>query len=331
MTDSPQELLGPPDDDLAGELREKLSRWEASWEQGQADVPPILYHYTDAQGLLGIVELKELWASNAAFLNDSTELVYIKQVLDAVIAELREEHDLLLVNHFLDVVGRTFVRIVTEQFEIFLACFCEEGDQLSQWRGYPAVGGGYAVGFDGPELSQGRMLGKVIYDLNAQQELMRGLLSPCCEYLVACWDRAITQAAESPESERDATTSPMAEMTDALKLAGGLTAGNVTICSFYFKHPGFREEREWRLIRASAREREPPYSVTPSFRARTTGLVPYTPVRLGNESERPLAEVVVGPAAHPDLAALAARQLLESAGYDNASEIVRSSEIPLRV
>ena len=36
-------------------------------------VPPVLYHYTDAHGLYGIAQTKELWATNVSYLNDSQE------------------------------------------------------------------------------------------------------------------------------------------------------------------------------------------------------------------------------------------------------------------
>jgi len=36
----------------------------------------MLWHYTDASGLMGIVEHERLWATQTSFLNDSTELEY---------------------------------------------------------------------------------------------------------------------------------------------------------------------------------------------------------------------------------------------------------------
>lgn len=46
----------------------------------------MLFHYTTAEGLKGIVETNELWASSAYFLNDSAEVTYgygvLRQVLD---------------------------------------------------------------------------------------------------------------------------------------------------------------------------------------------------------------------------------------------------------
>jgi hypothetical protein len=40
----------------------------------------LLYHYTDAGGLMGILESQRLWASNAAYLNDPTELLHARSV-----------------------------------------------------------------------------------------------------------------------------------------------------------------------------------------------------------------------------------------------------------
>jgi hypothetical protein len=36
---------------------------------------------------------------------------------------------------------------------VYITCFCEDGDLLSQWRGY-ADPGGYAIGFDAAELEE---------------------------------------------------------------------------------------------------------------------------------------------------------------------------------
>jgi hypothetical protein len=63
-------------------LRAKHDEWDAAWQQRHIEADEeVLYHYTDAHGLLGIVQSRQLWASNAAFLNDSTEVTYIRGVL----------------------------------------------------------------------------------------------------------------------------------------------------------------------------------------------------------------------------------------------------------
>jgi hypothetical protein len=35
--------------------------------------PPILYHYTSQDGLLGILDSKSIWASKVQYLNDEQE------------------------------------------------------------------------------------------------------------------------------------------------------------------------------------------------------------------------------------------------------------------
>jgi hypothetical protein len=73
--------------------------------------------------------------------------------------------------------------------------------------------------------------------------------------------------------------------------------------------------------------------VTPAFRPSSTGLLAHTALSLvrDGDAEPPIARVIVGPGAHPDLAVSAAQQLLASEGYANSPEIVERSKIPLRV
>jgi hypothetical protein len=45
----------------------------------------VLYHYTSADGLKGIIENDELWATSAYYLNDSAEILYGYRVLHLAI------------------------------------------------------------------------------------------------------------------------------------------------------------------------------------------------------------------------------------------------------
>jgi hypothetical protein len=54
-------------------------------------VPPeLVYHYTDAAGLLGIISSGTLWATDIEFLNDAQELTYARAT---VLDELRARAD----------------------------------------------------------------------------------------------------------------------------------------------------------------------------------------------------------------------------------------------
>jgi len=104
----------------------------------------IIYHYTTISGLIGIVTHCELWASDSQFLNDGTELSYASNIFFAEVQKL----NLALVE---DGGGYSLAGSSLEEFRMFITCFCEDRDLLSQWRGYGADQG-YALGFDTDQL-----------------------------------------------------------------------------------------------------------------------------------------------------------------------------------
>src|ERR1700684_413334 len=155
---------------------QKHRTWEREWAARQAVGPDVLYHYTDAAGVLGIIERRELWASNAAFLNDSTELIYVRGVLQEVLAEFEagDEHSRAVARY-----GHSMLRGLSEWlYDVYVACFCENGDLLSQWRGYPRTGGGYSLGFDTRLLRHGNTAcRRVVYDADDQRNIIRRLFA----------------------------------------------------------------------------------------------------------------------------------------------------------
>ena len=40
--------------------------------------PRWLFHYTDHQGILGIIKTRAIWATEASYLNDSKEIYHLK-------------------------------------------------------------------------------------------------------------------------------------------------------------------------------------------------------------------------------------------------------------
>jgi hypothetical protein len=99
----------------------------------------ILYHYTDASGLMGILKNGSLWATNAGYLNDSLEF----EAGRVIYSEL-----------FGKETGEILDRFSANKF--YVVCFSSEGDLLSQWRGYANNGVGYSIGFNGKDLKKGR-------------------------------------------------------------------------------------------------------------------------------------------------------------------------------
>lgn len=320
---------------ILASLRANHAEWNAAWQQRHIEADQeVLYHYTDARGLLGIVQSRQLWASNAAFLNDSTEVTYIRGVLAEVAEQFRDEHAVTAdireyaasafagTGRFSPTEGRTasVISILESAptmaggvFDVYVSCFCAWGDLLSQWRGYPSSGGGYALGLRPESIRRGGgVLRRVIYDEETQRRLLYDLLAPIVEAV----------ASANPDEGKDLWDWLVRDHL-------GRVYASVEECSFCFKHPGFAEESEWRIVVLRARDpTQRPNDPPPDVRATRAGLLPYLKRSLEGDA---VAEVVVGPSSQPTLAADAAVQLLSIAGYENAREMVSHSAIPLRV
>lgn len=276
--------------------------------------PARLFHYTSHSGLLGILNSNVLWATNALYLNDSSELSYglslARALLDAIenpnelVKEfLRRGHELL----DLDVLvpGRQF----------YACCFCEDPDILSQWRAYTDRGGGYAIGFDMEDLTRAGVkpnlsLFPVDYGTGVNEELLAHDIKVLCEALLQC-------AQQSPGND-DVLVSAACE---DLKLA-------FIFRLFWLKHPGFAEEKEWRIL-ANFDSAD----VTRlKFRQGQTTFLPYVelePSAFGDSfAKLPIREVVHGPTAHPQLAAQALDALFKKNGF--TAPKIWGSTIPLR-
>src|SRR6266566_8124161 len=107
-------------------------------------MPALLYHYTGARGLQGIVTSNKLWATNVEFLNDESEMRYSRRVLTEVYTELVNETPEGLAKNTLRALGAMDDPWLSAQ--IFACCFCEHPDLLSMWRAYGSSGG-YSIGF----------------------------------------------------------------------------------------------------------------------------------------------------------------------------------------
>jgi hypothetical protein len=270
----------------------------------------VLFHYTSAEGLLGIIESKSLWASDPEFLNDARELKYGRDNLRAALLASADQADeagqagaefldgeyraklIRMGARYLDADGVKEERGPTLP-AVYVACFCEDGDLLSQWRGYGASGG-FAIGFratampdflvrdkgfteasaipDSPPVVKPELV-KVGYGHRAVKRMVGGIV-----------DTVPLRRDEGPPgvAGRDMAT-------------GVLIPGLASV-----KQEAFAEEKEWRLIvGGSSREG--------SFRAGPLGIVPYVHMEFPGDA---IAKVIVGPGDHSDLRRSGVERLL---------------------
>lgn len=116
----------------------------------------IVYHYTDTQAFKGVVENAAVWATDFRYLNDSGELVWtwaafverldqlVKQPGDHTAAYRAQLEALRLMN------ARDLMLF---DDAMFVACFSELRDEVTQWTGYGDKGRGLALGFDSDRIA----------------------------------------------------------------------------------------------------------------------------------------------------------------------------------
>lgn len=264
-------------------------------------LPDVLYHYTTADGLLGIMQTKTLWATSARYMNDASEIEYGR---DLVCHEIRRECDTESgtvrgwLSEFEGIVQRTHA-----QHETYIGCFCEADDLLSQWRAYGA-GRGFALAFHAAPLSriEHATIFRVEYHRPTQEAAVRQTLRIHID--------AFKDAVAAKNGERIAY------------LSGGL-ALLLSLWVVALKHPSFAEEREWRLT---------PF-VSPVKRVRSDRgwLRPYVEVSLLDKQRHrmPLHHITYGPSPHPELERRALQLIL--ADTDCADVPVLGSVVPLRI
>lgn len=298
----------------------------------------LLYHYTTAEGLKGIVESEVLWATSAYYLNDSAEILYGYRLLDQAL-----ENWLKRANPPADSISRGFAESHRQYFghdalernvimPIYLTCFCEEGNLLSQWRAYGSAGG-YSIGFKVP--AEGDVYGlfpeppvytvrcvKVEYDRDMQIQRILEIL----DSIVPILDEQ--------------------EVTDAVRIIGGIDPlsplGYSQLSriiqemlveeSIGFKDAAFAVEKEWRF---AVRSRELLKQGTDDgdhtnlpiyFRTARGHLTPFVKLKpskvamglVGDGQKLPIASVRCGPVGDRISSEMAVRGLLDSKQYRSA-------------
>lgn len=116
----------------------------------------IVYHYTDTQAFKGVVENAALWATDFRYLNDSGELVYtwaaFVERLDQLVKQPGDHTD----GYRAQLEALTLMNardLMLFDDGVFVACFTELSDEVTQWTGYGDEGRGLALGFDSERIA----------------------------------------------------------------------------------------------------------------------------------------------------------------------------------
>lgn len=134
--------------DMHKNLENLISSFADSFEEKE-----IIYHYTSSEGLKGIVESNEIWLTNTAFVNDTTEC-----------KSLQNEKDLFLENEitnpFVKENWEYLIKHPDKKHNLYVVSFSKDDSSLAQFRAY----GNYCIGFDVKGLpKKGFYLHKCVY------------------------------------------------------------------------------------------------------------------------------------------------------------------------
>ena len=259
-----------------------------------------LSHYTNLAGLIGILESKQLWASNVAFLNDREELLHGVKCAKRALNQILKDRKLI---HW-----REAITTVVDEIEggrlpnTYAACFCERSDLLSQWRGYGGADQGVCLIFQRSGLEALRA-GKRSFLAPVQY----GLLSGKMQLRQGLSERLLSIAAEAlidmdDDEKRNAVYEILSELIPR------------------FKHKGFEGELEWRLVVQHKTLRD-----SVCFRPNRNVVIPY--IKLGSGAPLPLKHVRIGPGHDTKLTQQSVEQFLKAKGYDVP---VSPSKVPFR-
>lgn len=261
-----------------------------------AEAPPdLMYHYTDASGLEGILRSGTLWLTDVFRLNDPGEIRY---GLDAACAHLAAE------GGFGDApeIEKEFVKTVCEKLQEnaessanYLVISCSfERDHPDQWKKYGDNGSGYALAFDAGTLERHFMAAApsnhstfpISYAAEEMQSMQRAIVGQALEIV-----RAV-----GPHMGRT-----------LLRRVSVRLSVNILHCAIFFKAPKWASEREYRFMMVHRGD-----LAVPGIKTRRRGdmEVRYCEYDWKSGCAAALREIVIGPQADAGFAERLCAELL---------------------
>lgn len=257
---------------------------EEAWRPWQSDsARRVLYHYTTAQGLHGIVSQRKFRLTHTRHLNDETEGLHGARAVDAALDTLVER---MPQNQLIAILSQAMKAALSQDHSTsaggtYVGCFSTEGDSLPQWRGYGRHDSAFALAIDAAKL------------LSLAQNSWQGRcwLLPV-EYDALAFITKMSNALQIASEEFDL----LKERHDEKQLLVSLILHLANYGSA-LKHHAFREEKEWRLIVLNM-----PHDTDPVMHHLADATFrPYVELEMGSDFLRQaLEQVVIGPQSKQD-------------------------------
>lgn len=294
-----------------------------------------VYHYTDAGGLIGMVQNHALWATESSGMNDPREGQYGQEHLE--LYQPSEEHRETFEFHH----DRADLFI---EDEVFVACASTQGDDVSQWTRYtPWPDVGYCIALDPKtplaiareepllerksnswesmlDSARTSRWSAVVYGQQQFADAMAEFL-PWAEALVgnAYSEEPLDDYSPRQEVEDTATTA-LSALTRLAKDAGFATENEVRVVSTAMASGRYVQSRPSRYgvvryVELAAGDQD-------------RGFVVRDEEKKGSWERLPITSVTIGPSPFADRGVQSVRRLLKENGYGDVR--VEVSECQMR-
>lgn len=289
---------------------------------GDATIDKPVFHYTTISTLLTILKNKQLRFSNRLYLNDYSEGQYALDICTQNIDDIWPESCRYDKGRFTKELSTVSEQLRHKLFAIYQLSLSTDGDNLSMWN-YYAKGNGANIRFSLPKLVEyfasqfspeaqwpvGYLHGPTIYDRDKQIEILRKILRDFSE----------------PDPQEDEWYL--------------FTSWAILYVGTFFKHPGFRNECEYRIafnpffapykpeqcLTIQSKIREEPYYV--NVYQKGNMLVPYIDVDFDAEA---VEGIVLSPRTGRDIVADGLQIAMRKDGFDTGKVTIENSKIPVR-
>ena len=310
-----------------------------------------MFHYTNADGLFGILSKGEIWSTAPFATNDKSELNAVKGILTNIFAEQRDQmitddHEYITlfqkngINFFQypkeleTAIFNAFNKILG----IYVTSFCTaenrnvfENGLLSQWRGY-GRNGGYTLQFSRSKFNNfinlsnensencAYALTDVNYNLeNPFKDAVLNHKESFIEMYVLFMDLIASVIRKVKQDDKLIDQDTVNQFVDSKKES----IKSLFLYALLTKDSNFSEERECRLtafLKDGTKD-------DVKFFNRNDVLVPYikTPGRFSENLLDSIERIIVGPGPYQDVRHQSVEYLLKFLGLEKE---VRSSEIP---
>lgn len=234
----------------------------------------VVYHYCSVEAFLNIIQSSTLWLSDVLKSNDSKEETWIREKINDKIEKLLTEIDLRALEAW-----QTWSQINnTLSGTIYVSCFSQQKDCLSQWRGYAQDGQGMAIGFSKEFLQilnrpYSLKFDRIIYKERIQNKFISKIVN---------------------ENIKKMTRTGVGHA--ALELTS-----NYMLDFPLYKNPSFEDENEWRIILLSNPDHQGNGSfrdfkfLAPKFRVNNGSIISYIEMDFSNIKNDFIKEIWIGP------------------------------------